>query len=34
MDQTYIFLDETGCILKEQMMPDVTITVPEFAIDN
>jgi hypothetical protein len=29
MDQNHIFLDETGCILNEKMMPDVTITVPE-----
>jgi hypothetical protein len=32
MDQTHIFLDETGCILNEKMMPDVAITVPELEI--
>jgi hypothetical protein len=25
-------LDETGCILNEKMMPDVTIMVPELEI--
>jgi hypothetical protein len=29
-----MFLDETGCILNEKMMPDVTITVPELEIDK
>jgi hypothetical protein len=32
IDQDYIFLDETGCILNEKMMPDVTIMVPELEI--
>jgi hypothetical protein len=27
-----MFLDETGCILNEKMMPDVAITVPELEI--
>ena len=31
---THIFLDETGRILNEKMMPDVTITVPELEIDK
>jgi hypothetical protein len=26
------FLDETGCILSEKMMPDVSITVPDLEI--
>jgi hypothetical protein len=34
INQHLIFLDETGCILKEKMMPDVTITVPELEIDK
>jgi hypothetical protein len=29
-----MFLDETGYILNEKMMPDVTITVPELEIDK
>jgi hypothetical protein len=32
MDQTHVVLDETGCLLNEKMMPDVTITVPELEI--
>jgi hypothetical protein len=32
--QNRIFLDETGCILKEKMMPHVSITVPELEIDK
>jgi hypothetical protein len=27
-----IFLDETGCIMNEKMMPDLTIMVPELEI--
>jgi hypothetical protein len=34
MDKHRIFLDETGCVLNERMMPDVTITVPELEIDK
>jgi hypothetical protein len=34
MNQHHIFLDETGRILSEKMMPDFTITVPELEIDN
>jgi hypothetical protein len=34
INQTLIFLDETGCILNEKMMPDVTIMVPEIEIDK
>jgi hypothetical protein len=34
MDQNHIFLDESGCILNEKMMPDVTITVPELEIQK
>jgi hypothetical protein len=34
IDQNHIFLDETGCILNEKMMPDVTITVPDLEIDK
>jgi hypothetical protein len=33
-DQTQIFLDETGCISNEKMMPDVTMMVPELEIDR
>jgi hypothetical protein len=29
-----MFLDETGCILNEKMMPDVTMMVPELEIDK
>jgi hypothetical protein len=32
--KSYIFLDETGCILNEKMMPDINITVPELEIDK
>ena len=34
MDQNHRFRDETGCILNEKMMPNVTITVPELEIDE
>jgi hypothetical protein len=34
MHRNLIFLDETGCVLNEKMMPDVTITVPELEIDK
>jgi hypothetical protein len=34
MDQHYIILDETGCILNEKMMPDVTIKVPDLELAN
>jgi hypothetical protein len=27
-------LDETGCVLNEKMMPDVTVMVPELEIDR
>jgi hypothetical protein len=30
----HIFLDETGCVLNEKMVPDVTIMVPELEIAN
>jgi hypothetical protein len=33
-DQNHRFLDKTGCILNEKMMPDITIMVPELEIDN
>jgi hypothetical protein len=33
MDQNHV-LDETGCILNEKMMPDVTTTVPQLEIDK
>jgi hypothetical protein len=29
-----IFLDETGCVLNEKMMPDLTVMVPELEIDR
>jgi hypothetical protein len=29
-----IFLDGTGCILKDKMMPDVTITATELELDK
>jgi hypothetical protein len=29
-----IFLNETGCVLNEKMMPDVTVMVPELEIDG
>jgi hypothetical protein len=29
MDKNQMFLDETGCILNEKMMPDVTMMVPD-----
>jgi hypothetical protein len=32
IDQNHIFRDETGCILNEKMMPDVTIMVPELEV--
>jgi hypothetical protein len=34
MSRNQMFLHETGCILNEKMMPDVTITVPEIEIDK
>jgi hypothetical protein len=34
IDKNHICLDETGCILNEKMMPDVTITVSELEIDK
>jgi hypothetical protein len=34
INQNHIFLDETGGILNEKMMPDVTIMVPELEIDK
>jgi hypothetical protein len=34
MCRSHKFLDETGCILNEKMMPDVTITAPELEIDK
>jgi hypothetical protein len=32
--QIRILLDETGCVLNEKMMPDVTVMVPELEIDR
>jgi hypothetical protein len=32
MYQDQIFLDETGCVLNEKMMPDATIMVPDLEI--
>jgi hypothetical protein len=34
MFRIHIFLDETGCVLNEKMMPDLTATVPELEIDR
>jgi hypothetical protein len=34
MYRIHIFLDETGCVLNEKMMADVTIMVPELEIDK
>jgi hypothetical protein len=34
MDQNHRFLDETGCILNERMMPDIAKTVPRLEIDT
>jgi hypothetical protein len=34
MSRIQRFLDETGCILNENMMPDVTVMVPELEIDR
>jgi hypothetical protein len=32
--KSYIFLDETGCVLNEKMMPDLTVMVLELEIDR
>jgi hypothetical protein len=32
MNQKHIFLDETGCVLNEKMMPDVAVMVPDLEI--
>jgi hypothetical protein len=32
MCQDQIFLDETGCVLNEKMMPDATVMVPDVEI--
>jgi hypothetical protein len=32
MYQDRIFLDETGCVLNEEMMPDATVMVPDLEI--
>jgi hypothetical protein len=29
-----MILDETGCVLTEKMMPDLTLMVPELEIDR
>jgi hypothetical protein len=34
MSRVHIFLDETGCVLNEKMMPYVTVMVPELEIDR
>jgi hypothetical protein len=34
MYRIHIFLDETGCVLNEKMMPDLTVMVPELEIDR
>jgi hypothetical protein len=32
MYQDQIFLDETGCVLNEKMIPDATVMVPDLEI--
>jgi hypothetical protein len=32
MCQDQVFLDETGCVLNEKMMPDATVIVPDLEI--
>jgi hypothetical protein len=32
MHQDLIFLDETGCVLNEKMMPHATVMVPDLEI--
>jgi hypothetical protein len=34
MYRNHIFLDETGCVLNEKMMPDLTVMLPELGIDR
>jgi hypothetical protein len=34
MYQDQIFLDETGCVLNEKMMPDATVMVPDLEIEK
>jgi hypothetical protein len=34
MYRIHIVLDETGCVLNEKMMPDLTVMVPELEIDR
>jgi hypothetical protein len=29
-----MFLDETGCVLNEKMMPDLTVMAPELEIER
>jgi hypothetical protein len=32
MHQDQIFLDETGCVLNEKVMPEATVMVPDLEI--
>jgi hypothetical protein len=34
MCRIHMFLDETGCVLNEKMMPDLTVMAPELEIER